>query len=103
MVTHDFGDALNMEGGHLQRSQKPSGVWVRFIRLAERDIALFRFLLEAYDHVGYFTVLEHKTALLKFVCPSDMKACAARTLEEISLNLPLTILCPPWERDDSAL
>lgn len=35
--------------------------------MAPQDTGLFRRLLEAYDNLAYFTVLETDTALLKLV------------------------------------
>lgn len=38
-----------------------------YVRIAERDIALFRFLLEAQDHLGYMSVIDFNAAVLKVV------------------------------------
>lgn len=37
------------------------------IRIAPRDVGLFRFLLEAQDNLALFTVLDSRTALLKLL------------------------------------
>ncbi len=38
-----------------------------YIRIASRDVAMFRFLLEAEDNLGYLSVLDRWRALLKVV------------------------------------
>lgn len=40
---------------------------VLLIRIAPRDVGLFRFLLEARDNLALFTVLDSRTALLKLL------------------------------------
>ncbi|MCR4665992.1 MAG: DUF4911 domain-containing protein [Desulfovibrio sp.] len=74
---------------------------VTYIRLCPSDIAVFRFLLEAYEHVGYFSVLERQTSLLKFVYTEDMAQIAHRALREIAGSVPLTILPSPFSGLDA--
>lgn len=38
-----------------------------YLVLAPKDMAMFRFLLEAYDNAAMFTVLDPKATLLKVV------------------------------------
>lgn len=64
------------------------------VRMAPRDVAMFRFLLEAYDNLAFFTVLERKTALLKLVFSGDDAESVAQALEQIGQAVPLTIA--PW-------
>ena len=64
------------------------------LQLDKRDISLFRFLLEAYGHAGYFTVLERHSALLKFACPKDCEGYARQVLGEIAETLTLSV--KPW-------
>ncbi|MBO4335085.1 MAG: DUF4911 domain-containing protein [Desulfovibrio sp.] len=61
------------------------------VRICPKDIGLFRFLLEAYEHVGYFSVLERHTALLKIVFSPDMEEQARKALEEIAQDVALTM------------
>ena len=68
----------------------------RYLRIHPRDIAVFRFLLEAYGHVGYFSVLEKQQALLKFVYSNDMSILAERTLSEIAETLPIEDVSSPF-------
>lgn len=43
------------------------------VRLATEDVARFRFLLEAYDNLAIFSVLERRPALIKvIVAPESM-------------------------------
>lgn len=45
-----------------------------YLTLAPKDMAMFRFLLEAYDNVAMFTVLDPKVTLLKLIfSPHDEK------------------------------
>lgn len=61
------------------------------LRLAPENVALFRFLLEAYDNCAYFTVLERRTALLKLVFSPQRERAARRALAEISRSLPFSL------------
>ena len=52
------------------------------IRLAREHTAMFRFLLEAYENLAYFTVLERKTAMLKLVFSPHQRENTLRALDE---------------------
>ena len=60
------------------------------LRLTPEHIALFRFLLEAYDNFAYFTVLERRTALLKLVFSPQRERAVRRALAEMARSLPFT-------------
>ena len=60
------------------------------LRLTPEHIALFRFLLEAYDNLAYFTVLERRTALLKLVFSPQRECAVRRALAEMARSLPFT-------------
>ncbi|CAI3240382.1 DUF4911 domain-containing protein [Desulfovibrio legallii] len=64
------------------------------VRMAPQDTGLFRRLLEAYDNLAYFTVLETDTALLKLVFSPHMAAQAHLALAAIARSVPFTLL--PW-------
>lgn len=66
------------------------------VRLAPKHTALFRFLLEAYDHTAYFTVLEPKTALLKIIFSPHLEKETRRALAEMSCSLPFELLEWPF-------
>ena len=68
------------------------------VRLAPRHTALFRFLLEAYDHTAYFTVLEPKTALLKIVFSPHLEKETRTALAEMARSLPFSVEEWPFSR-----
>lgn len=47
-----------------------------YLRLPAERTALFRFLLEAYENVAYFTVLDRKEALIKYIFSPHMRVQA---------------------------
>ena len=61
------------------------------VRLAPQDTAIFRFLLEAYDHTAYFTVLEPKTALLKIVFSPHLENETRTALAQMAQSLPFCV------------
>ena len=73
----------------------PPRMSLRFlVRLAPRDVAMFRFLLEAYDNLAYFTVLDAGETLLSLVCSPHQEDAVRRALEGIGECLPLRY--EPW-------
>ncbi len=54
-------------------------------------MALFRFLLEAYDNCAYFTVLERRPALLKLVFSPPRERAARRAPAEMAQSLPFSV------------
>lgn len=67
------------------------------VRLASEHTALFRFLLEAYDNLAYFTVLERRTALLKLVFSPQRERALRRALAEMTQSLPFTVEDWPFQ------
>jgi hypothetical protein len=61
------------------------------ISLKREHTAMFRFLLEAYENLAYFTVLERKTALLKLVFSPHQRENTLRALDEIASTVPLSV------------
>ncbi|MBD5647878.1 MAG: DUF4911 domain-containing protein [Desulfovibrio sp.] len=61
------------------------------VRLAPADVALFRFLLEAYENLAFFTTLERRTALLKVMYSPQQESAVRAALTEISESVPLTV------------
>ena len=61
------------------------------VRIAPEHTGLFRFLLEAYDHVAYFTVLENKTALLRVIFSPHRQREAREALQQMAQSLPFTV------------
>ncbi|MCL1985158.1 MAG: DUF4911 domain-containing protein [Betaproteobacteria bacterium] len=64
------------------------------VRLAPQDVGMFRFLIEAYDNLAYFTVLDAREALLSVVCSPHQEYAVRHALEEIGGQLPLRHA--PW-------
>lgn len=71
------------------------------LRLTPEHIALFRFLLEAYDNLAYFTVLERRTAPLKLVFSPQRERAVRRALSEMARSLPFT--AEDWPLPDLSL
>ena len=61
------------------------------VRIAPENTGMFRFLLEAYDHVAYFTVLENKTALLRVIFSPHRQREAREALQQMAQSLPFTV------------
>ena len=61
------------------------------VRIAPEQTGLFRFLLEAYDHVAYFTVLENKTALLRVIFSPHRQREAREALQQMAQSLPFSV------------
>lgn len=61
------------------------------VRITPEQTGMFRFLLEAYDHVAYFTVLENKTALLRVIFSPHREREAREALKQIAQSLPLSV------------
>ena len=62
------------------------------VRLAPQHTALFRFLLEAYDHTAYFTVLEPKTALLKIIFSPHLEKGPQKCFEIATFSVMKALL-----------
>ena len=61
------------------------------VRIAPEHTGMFRFLLEAYDHVAYFTVLENKTALLRVIFSPHRQREAREALQQMAQSLTFSI------------
>ncbi len=59
------------------------------VRLATKDVAMFRFLLEAYENLACFTVLEKRPALLKLMFAAESRDTVIASLNEISRTIRL--------------
>lgn len=89
------------------------------VRLAPGDTALFRFLLEAYGHTAYFTMLEKRTSLARVIFSPHQAQAVRAALRAIGQSLPLRVagwpfpcglvgavprsapLCPARDRDET--
>ena len=70
------------------------------VRLAPENVALFRFLLEAYENLAFFTTLERRSALLKVIFSPKQENAVRATLAEISESVPLLVEDWPFARED---
>ncbi len=64
------------------------------VRLEPSLVGMFRFLLEAYEHLAYFSVLNRQEALLKIVFSPHRERAVHAALAEIHESVPLHIM--PW-------
>ena len=59
------------------------------MRLDAADVGMFRFLLEAYENLAIFSVLEKRPALLKLMYASESRGEVIAALEEIGKSIRL--------------
>ena len=64
------------------------------VSLAPSQVGMFRFLLEAYDNLACFSVLNKTTALLKIVYSPHQEQEVLQALDAISRVVPLDVR--PW-------
>lgn len=69
-----------------------------YLRLPAPQTALFRFLLEAWENVAYFTVLDRREALIKVIFSPHMREETECALERIARDIALERLPDPPER-----
>ncbi len=70
------------------------------VRLAPSQVGMFRFLLEAYEHIAYFSVINRHEALLKIVFSPHREWATHKALEEIGNSMPIEVL--PWPYSTAA-
>lgn len=58
------------------------------VRMEAKRIAMFRFLLEAFENLAYFTVLERRPALLKVSFAPGSRAEVLATLLKMQASIP---------------
>lgn len=64
------------------------------VSLPPSHVGMFRFLLEGYDNLTSFTVLDRNEALLKIFFSPHQHAEARSALEDIAATLPIAVR--PW-------
>ena len=64
---------------------------VLLIRIAPRDVGLFRFLLEARDNLALFTVLDPRAALLKLLFSPHQSDDVRAALADMAAMLPFRV------------
>ncbi len=63
-----------------------------YVKVKSQDMAMFRFLLEAYDNLAMFTTLEPKTTLVKILYSPHEKDRLERALLATQELVPIEIL-----------
>ena len=72
------------------------------VQVMPAQVGMFRFLLEAYDNLAYFTVLEPSLALLKLVFSPHRARAVQYALDEIAASMVIQVQpwpCPLPKRD----
>ena len=64
------------------------------VQVMPAQVGMFRFLLEAYDNLAYFTVLDPSLALLKLVFSPHRARAVNYALEEIAASMVIQV--QPW-------
>lgn len=72
----------------------PERMFRVLVRISPEKVGMFRFLLEAHDHLGVFTVMDRREALLKVCASPHEEARLLRALADMADTLNLTLL--PW-------
>lgn len=74
----------------------PSDSGRLLVSLAPQSVGMFRFLLEGYDHLACFTVLDRHEALLVILFSPHQQAEVRNALQGINETVPLHVRpCPP--------
>lgn len=63
----------------------------KLIHIAPDKVGIFRQLLESYENIALFTVLERKTAILKLMFSKDQEYIVEKTLKNIQSTVPFNI------------
>ncbi|WP_034642471.1 DUF4911 domain-containing protein [Desulfovibrio inopinatus] len=66
-----------------------------YVRLASRDIGLFRFLLEACDNLAYFTVIDKYSAVVRLRFSPDDEQDVRAFLDHQATALVQAVITPP--------
>jgi len=61
------------------------------VRIDPHFIAMFKFLLEGYDNIAYFTVLERHSAILKISFSPSHEQRLRHILREINDSVSFTV------------
>jgi len=66
-----------------------------YVKLEQRHIALFKFLLEAHGHLGFMSVADRHAAVLKVSYSPDCQREMREFLDEAREALPLEVVTLP--------
>lgn len=70
-----------------------------YLRLAPRDVAMLRFLIEAYDNLAYVTIVDRFSAVAKITFAPGSEKAVRRFLADAGETLRLEVLAvgdPPY-------
>jgi len=73
-----------------------------YVELEPSRMALFRFLLEAWDNLAYFTVLDRRRAVVRLVFSPDCTAGVEQALAAMAQAMPLRVIRPPLRLDHTS-
>lgn len=59
-----------------------------YIEIAVEDVAIFRFLLEAYENLALFTALQKNPCILKIIFAVESRDDVAQMLNRIARTVP---------------
>lgn len=68
-----------------------------YIRIAPSNIGLFRFLLEAYDNLGIFTVTDKFTGILLLRFSPHQKREMKQFLKTVESEFPVEVIPAPLQ------
>lgn len=77
----------------LEAARKSS---VLYVKLKSKDMAMFRFLLEAYDGLALLTIIEPKTALVKVLHSPHEEKRLSLALESVQEIISIEIIENPF-------
>ena len=63
-----------------------------YVRLAPRDVAMFRFLLEAEDNLAYMSTVDRWTSVLRITFSPHQETALRRYLETLREKLAFSIV-----------
>ncbi|MBU1248981.1 MAG: DUF4911 domain-containing protein [Proteobacteria bacterium] len=66
-----------------------------YLRLAPRDIALFRFLLEAHDNLAIFTMVDRRAAVLLLRFSPDQEREVLEFIEAARTEMNIDLVLSP--------
>lgn len=64
------------------------------VRVAPEKVGMFRFLLEAHDHLAVFSVLDRRVALLKLIYSPHEDRRVRQALADMGETLSMEVM--PW-------
>lgn len=63
-----------------------------YLAMRSCDVGFFRFLLEGYENLAFFTVLQTRPAILKLVFVQENRKAVLQALAEIATSVDVKVL-----------